>query len=173
MLFRITASILGFLIFASPALGHARWLTTGTTPPRSSSSGLKSGPCGGVTRTANPTELVAGQTLTLQWEETIDHPGWYIISFDPAGESSFQNNVLIAMHPDVQNSNTLPHQYSAQITVPNTPCETCTLQMIQVMTEDPNNPRNYYSCADIRIVANGPVQQPAPTPGPNRVPACE
>ena len=51
--------------------------------------------------------------------------------------------------------------------MPNTPCTTCALQVIQVMTENPAMPSLYYSCADIVILPAGstlPAQNPGPYP---------
>lgn len=148
--------------------GHARFRLAGTTPPRNTSTGLKAGPCGNVARTNNPTILQAGQTLTIQWEETVNHPGYYRIAFSPANDAGFDQNVWIANVPDVGDRN----QYNQTITVPNTPCTGCTLQMIQYMTENPAQPSLYYSCADIEIRAAG-APMPSPTPRPSVVPGVD
>ena len=41
--------------------------------------------------------------------------------------------------------------YSQSITLPTTPCENCTLQLIQVMTTSVPYNSFYFQCADIRI----------------------
>ncbi len=144
------------------ASSHAR-LRNGVVIPRSTNPGLKTAPCGGVARTATSAQLVAGQTITVTWEETIQHPGRFEFYFSPAGDANF---VLLKSVPDTQDgTNDLPHQYSTTITLPSTPCTACTLQMIQVMTENPAAPSLYFSCADIQILsATGPTPVPTPTP---------
>ncbi len=155
-------------LLSSDAFAHARFRLQGTTPPRNTSAGLKSGPCGNVARTASPTVLEAGQQLTLQWEETVNHPGYYRIAFSPANDAGFDQNIWVPNVLDTGDRN----QYNVTITVPNTPCTGCTIQMIQYMTEN-NPPSLYYSCADIEIRAAG-SPMPSPTvPPPVVVPAPE
>jgi uncharacterized membrane protein YgcG len=129
-----------------------------------SNTGQKTGPCGAGTATGTVTEVQAGSTLTVQWTETINHPGHYRISLDPDGgddglvnpasETDFytNDNVLLDQIADKAGG-----AYSANITIPDTNCDKCTLQLIQVMTDKlPWGPQNgddlYYWCADIRIV---------------------
>jgi hypothetical protein len=157
------------LLFSMKVFSHARIKSDALTPPRNNNPGLKTGPCGGIARTNTPKVLSGGDTIELKWEETIQHPGRYEFSISLANDQSFIQLLIV---PDVQdNTNDLPHQYSALLTVPNINCTDCTLQMIQVMTENPANPRNYYSCADIQIVSSitptptpTPVVTPTPTP---------
>ena len=162
--------------FGVKALAHARLKTAGGIVPRSTNAGIKIGPCGGVARLANPAVFPPGATITVEWEETINHPGRFEFFFSPAGDANFQ---MLKSVPDNQNgTNDLPHQYSTTLTLPNTPCTDCTLQMIQVMTENPAAPSLYYSCADIRLQAGAtmptpmpPTTQPPPTTGPT--PSCK
>ena len=153
------------ILFSSNAFSHARLRADGITPPRNNNAGLKTGPCGGVARTNSSVTLTAGSTITLTWEEVVQHPGSYEFSISLAND---QNFVRLKVVPDTQdNGNDLPHQYSTTLDIPNVVCDACTLQMIQVMTENPNNPRNYYSCADIKIVAgNTPPEDEMPAPVP-------
>lgn len=150
--------------------GHARFRLNGSTPPRNNSTGLKVGPCGGIARTANPTILQAGQQLTIQFEETVNHPGYYRIAFSPAGDAFPDPFPVPTAATPASSTLWVPYiedlpgvsQYSATVTVPNTPCTQCSLQMIQYMTES-NPPTMYYSCADIEIRAVGDPM-PSPTP---------
>ena len=41
--------------------------------------------------------------------------------------------------------------YQTDLTLPNMTCADCTIQLIQVMLEDPARPKNYYSCADLSL----------------------
>ncbi len=131
---------------------------------------LKVGPCGQTTnaRTKNVTVFKPGETITVAWDETINHPGHYRISFDPNG-TNFPNpksftdmdggvNVLVDGIPD--KGGTAPIPYTQKVTLPNVECTSCTLQLIQVMTDkppyDPGPTGNdiYYQCADL-VLTNG------------------
>lgn len=148
------------LLVPTVAFSHAKLISP---TPRSTSSGIKTGPCGGLPRGTTPMTLTPGQALTVQWEETINHPGRYYISFSPANDAGFEMNRLATI-VDTQDTPVagVSHKYSATITVPTTPCENCTLQLIQSMEENPAAPTFYYSCADIRI-AGAATPTPAPT----------
>lgn len=140
----------------STVYGHARWKLDGPTPPRNESNGLKSEPCGNVARTNVPVTFQPGETIEVEWEETINHPGYFRISFSPQADEGFAQNVLLDNIPEVP----AIKFYSATITLPNITCDDCTLQLIQVMTDRPNDPF-YYSCADIRLEA-APINDTTP-----------
>ena len=153
--------------------GHTRLKKGGLLVPRNNDSGIKVGPCGGLPRLAQSATLVAGETITIEWEETVQHPGHFEFYFSPSGDANFE---LLKMIPDDQDDpKTIPHQYSTTLKVPSVPCEACTIQLIQVMTEVPTAPRPYFSCADIRIQAKPatPVDStPTPTPTPTSRPTA-
>lgn len=156
--------IMSLMICSGAALAHAR-LVPGAKNfvVRDTNPGIKVGPCGPASRKPLPTILEAGQEVTVEWEETVQHPGRFEFSFSKSNDTDF---TMVKSVPDVMNNtNDLPHRYSTTLRVPATACEQCTLQMIQVMTEDPANPRNYFSCADIKIVPAGTdtASMPAPT----------
>lgn len=166
------------VLFAQPVSGHTRIKPGSTLTPRSASSGEKTGPCGATTPTidvSKRTSLTPGQKFTVFWEETIQHPGYFRIAFSPDGQTGFDQNVLLNNIADNQNGlvNYIDpatyHQFSATITIPSKLCETCSLQVIQVMTENPAMPSNYYSCADIRISntpGSGAPKVPPASPSP-------
>ena len=111
---------------------------------------LKTGPCGGIPRGGEPLSLQAGQELEVEFEEYIDHPGYYQIWFSPANDEDFV--LLLDKIPDRQipvgeNSNV----YTVMVTMPDAPCDQGTLQVIQYMTET-QPPSLYFSCADIRLI---------------------
>jgi len=83
--------------------------------------------------------------------QAINHPGKYLFALSTGNDVNFQ---LLNELVDTQNDAVLPHTYSTKITMPNINCDTCTLQLVQVMEENPNVPTYYYSCADIKIVAS-------------------
>jgi hypothetical protein len=121
--------------------------------PRSTSSGLKTGPCGGLPHSANPTVVQGGQSLSVSWQETVNHPGRFLFALSTANDSNFQQNPLATV-VDNQDNGLVPHNYTTTLQIPNMNCDNCTIQMIQSMEENPNAPTYYYSCADIKIVAN-------------------
>jgi hypothetical protein len=152
------------LLLPSLAAGHARLLTP---PPRSPSSSLKVPECGNVARTASSTKLTQGQTLTVSWEETVDHPGCFIVDVSPAGDSNWRT---IQIFPD-DATGALPHPFSKQVTLPaDLVCDQCTLRLRQIMkagTPCPPAAVNptvdvYYSCADVTISALPDLAMPAP-----------
>lgn len=158
--------------FAVPASAHL-----GLTSPTSryGQNVLKTGPCGmgDGPRSDNVTTLTAGETITVEWDEYIDHPGHYRISFDEDGQDDFVDPPCLAEcdNRDMEielNSNAAVlldgiedreggGAYSAEVTLPNVECDNCTLQVIQVMTDKPpyEIPGNdlYYQCADLVLEA--------------------
>lgn len=152
------------LLTASTASAHIAM-----TYPLVRYSDQKQGPCGrGATdaRTANVTEFAPGETITVTWNETINHPSHYRISIDLDGQDDFADPpdmkafysntaVLLDNISDVGGP-----AFQAQITLPNVECENCTLQLVQVMYDKPpyvpGTNDLYYQCADIAL--RGPVQ---------------
>lgn len=126
--------------------------------PRTSSQ--KAGPCGaaGSTRGSNVTHFAPGETITVEWDETVNHPGHFRISLNMDGDS-FQNPST----PDDNFPETLvePIQdksgghYTQEVTLPDTPCDNCTLQLVQVMTTSVPFNSFYFQCADITIGEGG------------------
>lgn len=153
--------------FETDAFAHTRLKVDGLIKPRSIADGLKTGPCGNVPRTNISALLAPGQTVDVEWEETIDHPGSFKFSFSSANDLGFETNLLKEI-PDTQNSGPLPHLHKTSITLPNVTCSACTFQLIQVMT-DSTPPTFYYSCADIQLVAADSAP-PANVSSPTAVP---
>lgn len=129
-------------------------------PPRHEDQ--KSGPCGvatGDARGNQVTTFAPGETITVTWQETIGHPGHFRISFDPDGVdglvdpksfSDFDTAGTVLLDNITDKSGT--QTYSEKVTLPNVECDTCTLQVIQVMTDKPpygDGNDIYYQCADI------------------------
>lgn len=155
------------LLISSICWSHARLMNP---IPRNNNAGIKRGPCGGLARSPNPTVVQGGSTMVVQWEETINHPGRFIISLSMANDQNFNQNVLATI-VDTQNGGVaLPHRYQAQVAIPNINCPTCTIQLIQSMEENPAAPTYYYSCADINIQMTSPTPTPTPTPNPEPTP---
>lgn len=162
-----SALIAACLLTPSIAFAH---IALTYPPPRTTS--LKAGPCGaaGSVRGTNVTTLAPGSTITVKWNETIDHPGHYRISFDmdgndfvvpptATGSTEGMTNVVKDLIADIQGG-TVPREYTYDLTLPNMECTNCTLQVIQLMTDkapyttDAASDDIYYQCADITLTAN-------------------
>lgn len=148
--------------------------------------------CGVATQGRNParvTTYAPGATITVTWDETINHPGHFRIAFQPAGEvfgipapgagapSNFPDVdqtgmtdaagalILADMIPD--------GTPSTQVTLPNMECDNCTLQFIQVMTDKPPYTIDlasddiYFNCADITLSNSAPPPTDGPATGPD------
>jgi len=157
-------AVLASLGLLAPAAAHAH---IALTSPAARTVEQKTGPCGaaGSTRGANVTHYQPGQTITVEWDETVDHPGHYRLSFDDDGNDSFKDPV----RPDDAFPQTLADQipdrtgaghYSQQITLPNMSCTNCTLQLMQIMTTAIPYNSFYFQCADLVL-----GEDPGPGPG--------
>ena len=131
---------------------------------------MKVAPCGAsgdgrATDASRITTLPAGVTLSVQFRETIDHPGHFRIAFDDDGQDAFEDPTS---YEDIQATPGLPvladgiieptsgSDYIVEVTLPDIECSRCTLQLIQVMTDRaPYGDGNdlYYQCADLVLVA--------------------
>lgn len=164
---RLLVGVAGMLALLGPgrALAH---LDVISPTPRSAQ--LKQGPCGGgsdesrgeVVHTFRP-----GQTITVTWDEYVDHPGHYRISFDPDGQDDFVDPasfddvsgnaaVLIDGIPDREGGGS----YTQEVTLPAEPCARCTLQVVQVMTDKPpygDGNDLYYQCVDLVLSPDAEV----------------
>ncbi len=155
------------LLVTDSLLAHARFTLNGSVPPRNNRDDVKeaTAPCGGAPLpTGARTTLQAGQLIEVQWEETVEHPAKYRIGFSRDATDvfadtlmdvdQFANDAAAARTQDKIGaaSRAAPHRYTYSIRIPSTPCDKCAIQLIQRMF-DRNPPTNYYSCADIRIVA--------------------
>lgn len=158
---------IGLLAYSTTASAHIAM-----TSPTPRTADQKTGPCGpaGSVRGTKVSTFRPGQTITVEWDETVDHPGHYRIAFDDNGSDAFQN----PSQPTDNFPSTLVDQiadkggghYSQQVTLPNIKCDNCTLQLVQVMTTAVPYNSFYYQCADI-VLSDGadPMQEPADTDG--------
>lgn len=127
----------------------------------------KVGPCGVAERGDQVTTFRPGQTITVALNETIDHPSHYRIAFNPDGDD-FEDPTSVndkdGGHPFVLLDGIADEAAAKQtieVTLPNVTCDSCTLQLIQVMYDKggngfggndgvaPNNDDVYYACADL------------------------
>lgn len=139
------------MLVAASSSAHAH-IRMSSPAPRSDDDGLKTGPCGDVPRGSGPlTSYELGTTVRVSWAETIDHPGWYRIAVGNGDDEGFDNNVLADQVAD----RTGGGSYAVDVALLPTPCEACTLQLIQYMTDKPTvdgEYQRYFACADIAIV---------------------
>lgn len=153
------------LLVPREALAHIE-ITSHTT--RYGVAVQKSAPCGmagGSGPGSNVYTYAPGETITLSWHEFVDHPGHYRIAFDDSGDDSFAdpasaddlyNNATVLLDGIADEANV--HDYDVELTLPEVECETCTIQILQVMTDKPpfgDGNDMYYHCIDVRLVADG------------------
>jgi MYXO-CTERM domain-containing protein len=159
---RLAAALL--VLVAGPTVAAAHIQLTNPAPRTLE---LKRSPCGlaGSTRGTNVIVLAPGAQLEVRWNETINHPGHYRIAFDDSGQdfpvpptatgsTMGMPTVLMDMIADIA---TPGASYRQMITLPNITCESCTLQVLQLMTDKPPYTVDalsddiYYQCADIAL----------------------
>ncbi|HET7503009.1 MAG TPA: SCE4755 family polysaccharide monooxygenase-like protein [Kofleriaceae bacterium] len=149
-------TLLILLLVSGTASAH---VTLTSPPPRTLDN--KEGPCGaaGSKRGSKVTTFAPGATITVEWDETVDHPGHYRIAFDNDGDDVFvnpnnpnDNFPFTLMEPIADKAG---GHYTQQITLPMEPCENCTLQLMQIMTTQIPYNSFYFQCADIAIRVGG------------------
>jgi uncharacterized protein (TIGR03382 family) len=109
------------------------------------------------------TTYAAGETVTLHWHETIGHAGRWRVAFDADGADmeDFNNTILLDIADPAGTAGNTGNgdEWKVEVTLPNVPCDNCTLQLVQIMDGDTANPvpdpvgrSSYYQCADIVLV---------------------
>jgi len=173
---------LGLLLaaLASPAAAHIQLVYPPARSGTSTSPDLvnqKVGPCGLAGRSARVTTLLPGSTITVLFDEAINHPGEFRVAFDvdgdddlapPAWDGTTWNTppavVLLAEHvPDLAPG---VRRGEVRVTLPSVACTRCTLQLMQAMTDKPpliGDDDFYFMCADLVLEAplscgNGAVE---------------
>ena len=161
--------VVGTLFFAGAAEAHIK-----ITSPKQrhaqdvSGNPQKTGPCGvggAADVRANVNVFKPGQTIKVEWTETITHPGHFRILFDKDGQN-FPNPASYTDYDAGGSEKTIldniPHagpKYSQSVTLPNIECANCTMQIVQVMTDKPpytvGGDDLYYHCVDM-ILSNDP-----------------
>jgi hypothetical protein len=171
-----TSALLVSITLAGVSFAHVDLSLPNPRAHGETEGNLKSGPCGQTTngRTANVNVFAPGETITVTWNEYIDHPAYYRIAFDDDGDDGFemrsdgQTNptaddpeaMEAALNMDAEiltivteENDTTPGTStdirSVDITFPNVTCENCTLQLIQYMYNNPG--QGYFQCADIAL----------------------
>ncbi len=167
MSYVVTSSLaIALVLVPGAALAHVQ-----LESPLQRESAQKQGPCGnsGSARSGNVCAYRPGTTITVTWDETVEHPGHFRISFDEDGDDDFvvptgyddigpYDGVLVDNIADRDVRSGDPG-YSQEVQLPDVECDNCTLQLIQVMTDKPpygNGDDIYYQCADIVLSASAP-----------------
>lgn len=167
----LVALALAFTALGAPRVAAAHSLLV-NPPPLTSDDNAKSGPCGcyfgaGPENPADDgtaskcaegypvTELVAGSQLTVSWKETVNHDGMFRVAFAPVPVDSVVKADLDAnvLYEKPDTNTVAGTTLIAAITVPDTPCASCTIQLRQLMTGAAQP--YYWSCAAIKIVPAG------------------
>lgn len=148
------------LLLALTAQAHIHLLE-----PDNRTDAQKEGPCGadGSRPGAAVVTWTPGETVTVVFDETIDHPGWYRILLTPGGQrfpdpAAFDDTdapegdvILLWQAEDTE----VRGHHEIPIVVPDLSCDPCVLQVVQVMTDKPpygDGNDLYYQCADVAIV---------------------
>ena len=160
-----------FTMLGAPRAAAAHSLLV-NPPPLIADDSAKSGPCGcyfgagpedptdDATASKCPanyttTQLVAGSQLQVSWKETVNHDGAFRLAFSPTPVDSVVKADLDAsvLYEKPDTNTVAGTTITATITVPDTPCASCTLQLRQLMTGAAKP--YYWSCAAIKIVPVG------------------
>jgi hypothetical protein len=168
--------------YAGPVDAHALF---SEPAPRDQQDGYKDGSaCGvGFAATQPLTTYAPGQSLNVQWLETVDHPGCFLVEFSAKGDQDFQvlgrKSHSNPPPPDAATS-AEPRHWSLDVTLPMTPCSGCALRLRQLMLDadvaaDACSATNaapgsiYTTCANIALEGGGSAGSAAvtPTPGDN------
>ena len=119
------------------------------------------------------TEVHAGDVVSVDIQETIYHPGYFRIALaenrddftippvdDPTSCAFDVNAVPTGAHDNVLMDGLFKETSAAgqtrhlmqDVTLPDKPCEKCTLQIVQVMLNHGLSSCYYYHCADLKIL---------------------
>jgi Lytic polysaccharide mono-oxygenase, cellulose-degrading len=174
----VSIGLVGAVSLAAPAASAHVQLRA----PQQRDIDQKAGPCGlpDSTRGENVCEFQPGATITVEWDETVEHPGHFRVSFDDDGTDDLidpsdyddyyaSEAVLVDEIGDRDVGADGNPRYSMQIELPDIECDNCTLQLIQVMSDKPPwGPEGgddiYYQCADLVLSPDAPAE-PAPDCG--------
>lgn len=150
-----------------------------TSPPMRAGNGQKTNPCGGAAKGA-ATAFTGGEKVKFTFTETIDHEGEFFVSFDPTGDDfdgdgdgtgdypghpklltakNGTGSLVLGSLVDTKNG---PDgaMHELEVTLPNVSCDNCTLQLIQMMSNDSKIPTDgdptnhiYFRCVDVKLTA--------------------
>jgi hypothetical protein len=109
--------------------------------PRDRQDGYKDGSACGVSfDAAQPvTHYVAGQTIQVQWLETVDHSGCFLVELSAGGDQDFQilGRKSHSNPPAPEGATSAePRHWSLDVTLPAAACSGCTLRLRQLMLDE-------------------------------------
>jgi hypothetical protein len=113
--------------------------------------------CANQLRGNTPYIYEPAQSVPIQFQETINHPGRFIVQFSPANDVGFTlpENELARLEDTMAGG-----MRTITVRMPNVECTTCTLRVVQVMDDQPG--QLYVHCIDINLRR---AAVPTPTPG--------
>lgn len=129
---------------------------------------LKEGPCGQREngRTEKTNVFAPGETISLVWDEYVNHRSYYRVAFDLDGDDDLprfsgpgvpqeghdprdlcpvDDRVILAYELNDASGG----QYTLDVTLPDVECDNCTLQVIQYMYGRERARPYYFQCADL------------------------
>lgn len=131
---------------------------------------LKQGPCGQREngRTTRVNVYAPGETITVVWDEYVNHRSYYRVAFDLDGDNDLPQFEAPGVGPEGHDPrNYCPvdgrvilayelqdnrgGQYTLQVTLPDVECENCTLQVVQYMYGRGRARPYYFQCADLAL----------------------
>jgi hypothetical protein len=176
------AAILGAsLTSSSRGQAHINLLSPAARQPGRPEGMLRIGPCAQRQNARVPdtaTVFRPGEAIDVSVEVYVQHPSYFRIAFDLDGDDSFSAPSSIPEDP-ATDPTTLPvadgelvlgyvhdrtgdvDHIEQRVTLPNEPCDDCTLQVTQVTYGLPAREGVYYQCADITL-AGEPLLADAP-----------
>ena len=156
----------------------ADWITTNAEgdPQKITPCGVDPTMPNTFTVTNAVTTLHVGDKVTFNWTETVPHDGHFRIALAINSRDELTDPAVTKMNSDgtaaqVAISTAYPvladdlfdhtaasvspgKAYTYTVTLPNTPCAKCTLQLLQFMANHPLDPAYFYhQCADVTILA--------------------
>ena len=167
---------------------HINLLSPAARQPGRPEGMLRIGPCAQRQNARVPdtaTVFRPGEVIDVSVEVYVQHPSYFRIAFDPDGDDSFSTPSSIPEDP-ATDPTTLPaaegelvlayvhdrtgdvDHIEQSVTLPNEPCDACTLQVTQVTYGLPVREGIYFQCADITLVgepllaADAPADDAAP-----------
>lgn len=178
-----SALVVALLAVPVVAEAHIKLMVPTARPTDNLGDPQKTPDCGGATNVRDPARVSTfkpGQTIDITFRETINHTGWFRVSFQPSGQTffippagqgppaNFPNDATgttdattgtIVLMDRITDTPTINVDTTVQVTLPNMECDNCTLQFMQVMTNDGTyngDPDLYFNCADITLANDAP-----------------
>lgn len=165
--------------YAAPVDAHA---LLDEPPARDMQDGYKDGSACGISFAQGQpvTSYAAGQTVNVQWLETVDHNGCFLVEFSAGGDQDFQivgRKSHSSPPPPDAATTAEPRHWSLDVTLPAVACSGCTLRLRQLMLDADVNAADcsatnaapgsvYTTCANITLTgASGGTAVAPPAAG--------